>query len=412
MAILTPQEAFEIAYNNSQSQLVSTNVQDAIDELKTDISEITPEDASHIPYSNAVSHLPVNNVQQAIDTINANNNFQNQLLANADGVLYVNPARADIYQPTGSVNMPFKSISAAINAAAAGDTISLAPFIYYENVFLPDGVSIFGTETTFTVINGDVRTGSYVSAISNLTVNGSMTTFGDTDLNVIAINGNLIVNGHLDTIELNLTSSVGAALTINSSVGTDEVNLPYANITTTDGSSCIIQHGGLARVTFAFLNNNSATSPCFLSDGGTLRTITSNYLNAGGGLSISADNGATAMNPNVLADQVVRGNVVLGNAYTILETIHFAGPYIISGSQIVLRPSTLISYDTTNTGIPLVYPNQTVQAAIDYTYSSSKSGTIDPTYIPTRAPEYFFNTANHKLWIWDGSTWYFTQTTT
>src|SRR5208337_1955572 len=221
MAILTPQEAFEIAYNNSQSQLVSTNVQDAIDELKTDISEITPEDASHIPYSNAVSHLPVNNVQQAIDTINANNNFQNQLLANADGVLYVNPARADIYQPTGSVNMPFKSISAAINAAAAGDTISLAPFIYYENVFLPDGVSIFGTETTFTVINGDVRTGSYVSAISNLTVNGSMTTFGDTDLNVIAINGNLIVNGHLDTIELNLTSSVGAALTINSSVGTD-----------------------------------------------------------------------------------------------------------------------------------------------------------------------------------------------
>jgi hypothetical protein len=411
MATFTPQEAFEIAYNNSVSHLISTNVQDAVDELKSDINGITPADASHVPYSNAVSHLPVTNVQQAIDTLHSNDAFQTALLANTNGVLYVNPARTDPYQPTGNINMPFKSISAAINASSSGYLLFLAPFTYYENVFLPDGVSITGTETTFTVITGDVRTGNYVSAVSNLTVNGSLTTFGDSDLDSVTVNGNVIVNGRLDTEELVVTAAIGAPLTINASAGTEEVNLHFAVFNTGDASSCIIQHGGLLRTSFAFFKNNSLTAPCLLSDNGSFRIISSNFLNVGGGLSISGNNGSTISSPNVLADQVIQGNAVLGDAFTYLEAIHFVGASTITGSQIVTRPATLISYNVANTGIPLVYPNQTVQAAIDYTYSSSKSGITDPTYTPVRAPEYFFNTVNHKLWIWDGTGWHYTTLT-
>lgn len=60
--------AGSIAYDNTESGMVSDDVQGAIDELKSDVSNITL-DAEHTSYNNSVSGLSATNVQSAIDEV-------------------------------------------------------------------------------------------------------------------------------------------------------------------------------------------------------------------------------------------------------------------------------------------------------------------------------------------------------
>ena len=66
--------AGSIAYDNVTSGMVSDDVQGAIDELKSDVSNITL-DAEHTSYDNSVSGLSATNVQGAIDEIKSENGF-------------------------------------------------------------------------------------------------------------------------------------------------------------------------------------------------------------------------------------------------------------------------------------------------------------------------------------------------
>ena len=76
-----------ISYSNSTSGLTATNVQDAIDEVKSDIPTNIPSTASQISYTNTSSGLSATNVQSAIDelgyrairTANENQTYQAQL---------------------------------------------------------------------------------------------------------------------------------------------------------------------------------------------------------------------------------------------------------------------------------------------------------------------------------------------
>ncbi len=54
-----------------------------------------------------------------------------------------------IYVPGG-----YPTIQAGINAASPGDTVQVAPGIYYENVHLTEGVSLFGSGRDVTTVDG------------------------------------------------------------------------------------------------------------------------------------------------------------------------------------------------------------------------------------------------------------------
>ena len=58
-----------ISYNNSKSGLTSTNVQTALDELKTKIGDSSSLKASDISYDNSTSGLNATNLQQVIDML-------------------------------------------------------------------------------------------------------------------------------------------------------------------------------------------------------------------------------------------------------------------------------------------------------------------------------------------------------
>ena len=66
--------AGSIAYDNVTSGMVSEDVQGAIDELKSDVSNITL-DAEHTSYDNSTSGLSATNVQGAIDELKSENGF-------------------------------------------------------------------------------------------------------------------------------------------------------------------------------------------------------------------------------------------------------------------------------------------------------------------------------------------------
>ena len=66
--------AASVSYDNTTSGLTATNVQAAIDEVKTDI----PDSAADISYNNATSGLSANTVQAAIDEIVSSSNVFTQ----------------------------------------------------------------------------------------------------------------------------------------------------------------------------------------------------------------------------------------------------------------------------------------------------------------------------------------------
>ena len=84
--------AGSIAYDNVTSGMVSDDVQGAIDELKSDVSNITL-DAEHTSYDNSTSGLNSDNVQGAIDE---NVSIGNQALAIAKGRKTINEVPENI----------------------------------------------------------------------------------------------------------------------------------------------------------------------------------------------------------------------------------------------------------------------------------------------------------------------------
>lgn len=363
MAIL-PQEAFEIAYNNSESGLTATNLQDAVDELETNIGAITPQQAINVQYSNSVSSLPTNNVQQAIDQVNAKVNSTFTFAAIAGGVLYVDRNRTDVYQPTGSISMPFKNISAAVNAARSGNSIFLTSAVYYENVFLPNGVSLIGTEETFTIIQGSVSTGitgsTYSCVVSNLTINGTLTINSDTSSSGLTVNGNVIVNNNWECFDIKISALTGAPLTINNG----QTNLIFTTVTTSDASTGISQFGGSISLVSSQVTANSDSAPAFVCYGGSFSIESSELINELSGGSITS---TTLSGPNVLWSVFVNGNVALNNSPVFVEDIvYYDPPLTITGTNIIYKLATQIGYNNTVTGIPAT----TLQAALDYTYQS------------------------------------------
>jgi hypothetical protein len=72
------------------------------------------------------------------------------------GTFWVDGGRTDYYTPTGTVEAPYTTIQAALNAASANTTINIAPGTYTENIVMPDlnGICLNGgSEMNTTITN-------------------------------------------------------------------------------------------------------------------------------------------------------------------------------------------------------------------------------------------------------------------
>lgn len=69
-------------------------------------------------------------------------------------LIWVATSGTDATAKRGRIDLPFRTINAALAAAVAGDTLLVAPGTYAENVVMPDkdGLAIVGTSTTTTII--------------------------------------------------------------------------------------------------------------------------------------------------------------------------------------------------------------------------------------------------------------------
>lgn len=84
------------------------------------------------------------------------NDFTRPTLLGSSGVVYVDPNGTDAVAVKGSLTKPFKTITAAINAAASGDIVSIGPGTYTENVTLKSGITLAGVHPRQCVISGNV----------------------------------------------------------------------------------------------------------------------------------------------------------------------------------------------------------------------------------------------------------------
>lgn len=406
--IIMAQEAFEIIYNNSESSLIAENVQDAIDDVVTIVNNIAEPTAQQIPYNNTVSQLPSTNVQGAIDSLDRIVDKTFELVSATNGIVYVDPNRTDVYTATGNQLTPFKSIAAALTVIQAGQVIQLAAYPYIETVELPDGVSLLGAEAHFTIINGQLTTGNYLTQLSNFTLNGNLITVGPVSINNVSIFGSATVANDFKTEYVTISPSTGVPLTVTGG----NIFLNSVHIQANDNSSAIIQHAGKIYLSTYAVSNNSSVNATIYSDGGTLVALNgATVTNASGGLSLSVNNSGLIGSPNVLSNLIVAGNVVTGTAYTIIESLQYATPITISGTNIVLNPASFTGYNVTKMNVPSTFlPSinpvtllpTSVQDAIDFVWSNCKSGTINPTYTPLKTPELYVNIVTNTLWIWTG----------
>ena len=109
-------------------------------------ADITYDDTAVVSPSFATG-----DVQGAIDAV------KNKLYGIKENVLYVSKV-TDGYQ-NGSIEYPFSTISAALNAAASYTTIKIASGTYQENIVMPnlEGIAIIGdSELNTTIVNDGV----------------------------------------------------------------------------------------------------------------------------------------------------------------------------------------------------------------------------------------------------------------
>ena len=140
--------AGSIAYDNITSGIVSEDVQGAIDELKSDVSNITL-DAEHTSYNNSVSGLSATNVQGAIDE---NASIGNQALAIAK---------------RRNQALAYNSYSEMITAldGMTKDELKRGQNIYIGTVGVPDlwVYSVETTKYTYTYTNDE----TFVNGLNN-----------------------------------------------------------------------------------------------------------------------------------------------------------------------------------------------------------------------------------------------------
>jgi len=386
------QEAFEIIYDNTNSTLISTNVQDAIDEGDTKIENFTAPISSDVTYDNAVSDLSATNVKTALDEIDSNVDGIELLISQANQILYVDSNRADSYTEDGTINKPYKTLAGAVAVAGDKAFIRVSSGTYTENIALSGNVSMIGMGIEKTILQGSITTGATGNcSLKELSAQGVITIQCDTVVTNVKSTASVNVAGNLKAYNFDIASTTAHALAVSSGL----VIIENSAISTTDNASAVVHNGGNLVLENIEADNSSASNAAVDSSGGSIRILSSTLNNAGGGLAADLDNGAASGTPNVLMNVIHTGGISTGTAYTVQEGVEGGDP---TGTSFSKRPATQIGYDNTS-GLEAT----NVQTAIDEDLVDYGAGA--PGTSPARVGAQYFDTTGNVLYIWNGTAW-------
>jgi len=390
------QEAFEITYDNDNSTLIATNVQDAIDEEDAKVENFSTPISSDIIYDNSSSGLEATDVKAALDEIDSDVAGIELLISQANQIIYVDNSRTDSYIEDGTINKPYKTLAGAVAVAGDKAVIRVSAGTYTENIALAGNVNLIGMGIGKTILTGSITTGTTGNcSLKELSAQGVVNIQCDTVVTNVKSIASVNISSNVKAYNFDIASTVAHALSVTSGL----VIIENSAISTTDNASAIVQNGGNLVLENIEADNNAASNATVDSSGGSIRILFSTLINSGAGLAADLENGAVSGTPNILMNVRHSGGISTGTAYTIQEGIEGIDP---TGTNFSKRPATQIGFDNTETGLVATE----VQAAVDEGFSSIKSGTgSDPSYSPTNTPELFYRLDTNTLWIHNGTAW-------
>jgi hypothetical protein len=280
-------------------------------------------------------------------------------------------------------NAKFRTITAAKNAAQAGDTINVEPGVYDEaNLFkngitlnLQAGASIVHTGTTYSIID---------NSNGGVTSTGTMTITGQGRLIQAAAAGSnkCVIHGETAGSVIRITAAEIANSGTNTAVplirwtgsnATLDVNVPLMNNTISNGAGSILVAGGTVSLRNFTLNHASAVTALSISGGSTdvrgaqilcSSTTASNYpIGISSGTLRLTDSYVKTFTANRPVMNVTGGVPIITNTTLVSGTSASNGIYASSGTTTV-RVFGVQSNKVNGTGITEAIGTVTVSSDV------------------------------------------------
>lgn len=296
------------------------------------------------------------------DNLNITGNAYLNSTAQVTQVLYVDANRADSYTENGSITNPFKTIQAAITAASGDTLLNVAPGTYDGDIDLGTTVvSIKGSGINATHFTGNMTAGDRAHTLEEfrITSTGSLTITDNVFATNLHIQCSVTVSGtgFLEGNMLLISTSSGIPLTITSTGGAVLIRSSLI----AGNTNAMNQTAGTVVMFHSYATNNSGASATIDSSGGVCGIIDTAVYNTGFGAAMNLDNDGGALSANSLDGIVCSGNISCGTATTYVEGLNFVGFGSLSGSALIYRPASRISYDNAVSGLTATL----VKTAID-----------------------------------------------
>ena len=245
-------------------------------------------------------------------------------------ITYVDDSTGDDTTGDGSINNPYKTIMAAINASGPNTTIMIAPGTYTENITMNDGMTLFGLGG-HVVIDGNITTGNGQStALQNIkiTAGHSLTINCETYLTNIKCYGVVRNNGYNLYISYSiLKNASGQSIQIASGNNNISTSIIFSTIGTSSTNTVTIdaQQGNLI-ISDSYIQNAAAASTIYFIGNGNLQIKDTTILNLGSGYVISNDGSGTS---NILSNVKHVGKIGLTGS----GIVYIDNTYDISSSN-------------------------------------------------------------------------------
>jgi hypothetical protein len=275
----------------------------------------------------------------------------------------------------GSIGKPYLTIGKATLVATVGQVIMLSPGTYAEDVTLPANVSLRGSGTSGTTIDGDFSTtvGSQVH-IYGVLITGAVTLNTSASLIDCYFTGAVLITGACIVQTWNthfIPSSTGVtAITMDTTGG---ARIVLASITSSGNVPTIDHYAGslileLCEVTGDCVGLMPPFPPMWVIHSftaGAVDLFNTAVINLGGTLASAAvrlDNGATTT-PNALNGVMAVGSIDCGGAVTVAEAVVMASGSL-TGTALLFRPASRVANDSTITGATVKDALDTIDARL------------------------------------------------
>ena len=254
--------------------------------------------------------------------------------------IYVDGNRTDTYTANGTIQYPFKTISAAVPSITQASTLNIAAGTYTEAsaVSFPNyPLTVYGNGSTITFVGGiTVTNPNYtrydLNVVGNETYSASST--GRVLVQGGSITGNITTNGLTDfksisllsgTITVNTTSQMLAiASTLTSQIASKGITLlEDDNFNTSKSTPLISSTNGNVVIANNLITNTGTGGGISIANAGT-NSVANNIISVASGAPVAVGTSTTIYSRNTIA-----GGVNTGTGYVPVNTDMIGGGTIM-----------------------------------------------------------------------------------